>query len=180
MNELVFSASLDPVDSLSPDRARLCGRQFSLERRMNRLDRRDRLAQPRSAKTSGSALYFGKLRHGSLPAWTMWSARWRLLTLPRLRQRPFERITESVTVRLERIEHVNTGKLPHIIGAQCYHRESARNVLIVDRLVFGKLFRADFLPHLPGVAKDAEGLRALGRGFGQLRFEILDLGARAL
>jgi hypothetical protein len=63
MEQLVFSSALYAIDALSLERTRLSRGQFSLEGWMDRLDRRDSLADRRSTEPSGSAFNLGKLWH---------------------------------------------------------------------------------------------------------------------
>jgi hypothetical protein len=59
MEQLMFSATLYPIDPLPLDGARSSGRQFSLERGMDRFDRSDRFPQRRAAQGTSGALNFG-------------------------------------------------------------------------------------------------------------------------
>jgi hypothetical protein len=63
MEQLVFPAALYAIDPLSLDRARLCGRQFPLERWVYCFDRCDCLAGRRSIQASSSAFDLRKLWH---------------------------------------------------------------------------------------------------------------------
>jgi hypothetical protein len=55
----MFSTALDPIDPLPLDGARSSGRQFSLERGMDRFNRSDRFPQRRAAQGTSGALNFG-------------------------------------------------------------------------------------------------------------------------
>lgn len=50
-----------------------------------------------------------------------------------LRQRPLERIPERIAMRLQRIQHTNAGKTPHVVGTECHYGISARNDLIIAK-----------------------------------------------